>query len=159
MKTKIIPFDLKTAKKIQAGEIEGKIKTRNLKYECTIVEPCVYTGYTVTEKLLLIKFPAHDFEKEKLKVYHYDGRYMDKNYGENWFDLVLEVPDEQQFKPFDKVLVKSSDNTEWCAAIYSHYSLTDTFHYIASGCHWKHCIPYAGNEHLVGTTNKPNKLC
>ena len=27
MKTKIIPFDLETAKKIQAGEIEGRIVT------------------------------------------------------------------------------------------------------------------------------------
>ncbi len=29
MKTKIIPFDLELEKKIQAGEIEGKIKTRS----------------------------------------------------------------------------------------------------------------------------------
>ena len=27
MKTKTIPFDLETAKKIQAGEIEGRIRT------------------------------------------------------------------------------------------------------------------------------------
>lgn len=31
MKTKIIPFDLETAKKIQAGEIEGRIKTKTNK--------------------------------------------------------------------------------------------------------------------------------
>lgn len=64
---------------------------------------------------------------------------------------------KHEFKPFDKVLVKSGDNTEWCAAIYSHYSPTDTFHYIASGCHWKYCLPYEGNQELVGTTDEPNE--
>ena len=155
MKTKIIPFDLETAKKIQEGEIKGKIKTRNLKHECTIVEYCVYTGHTCEERLLLVKYPAHDFEKEKLKVYHYDGRYMSKEEGEMWFDLVLEVPEEPQFKPFDKVLVRNSDRLCWVPRLFEFYSRGTEKYYCQDGAGYLQCIPYEGNEYLVGTTDEP----
>ena len=157
MKTKIIPFDLETAERIQAGEIKGKIKTRNLRYECTIVESCIYTEYTGQEKLLLVKFPAHDFEKEKLKVYHYDGKYMSEAYGEMWFDLVLEVPDEPQFKPFDKVLARDNERGSWRATFFSNYTGYMTYPYCTTSGLFTQCIPFEGNEGLVGTINKPKE--
>ena len=57
------------------------------------------------------------------------------------------------FKPFDKVLVRDSNFRPWRATFYSHQSDENT-HTCTSG-NWNYCIPY--NEqtaHLLGTTNE-----
>ena len=104
MKTKIIPFDLETAKKIQAGEIDGKIKTR-----------CGYTARILCTDLvqaqpILAAFATHELESvsqyTKRGCFYINGKSHE-------YDLILEVPDnEPQFKPFDKVLVRYPDKTE-----------------------------------------------
>ena len=58
---------------------------------------------------------------------------------------------EPEFKPFDKVLVRD-EGERWRACLFSH--IIEAGVYCASGMHWKYCIPYEGNEHLLGTTNK-----
>lgn len=58
-----------------------------------------------------------------------------------------------QFKPFDKVLVRASDEQEWECSLFSH--ITEGGYYACVGSWWLQCIPYEGNEYLVGTTNKP----
>lgn len=61
---------------------------------------------------------------------------------------------KHQFKPFDKVLVRDSDHSKWECDIFSHLGdKEDTFVCISDW--WRQCIPYEGNEHLLGTTNKP----
>ena len=66
--------------------------------------------------------------------------------------LVPNKFDITTLKPFDKVLVRDFDNECWMTGIYSHQ---DNNIFIASG-HWNQCIPYKGNEHLLGTTNSCN---
>jgi hypothetical protein len=158
MKTKIIPFDLETAKKIQAGEIEGKIVRRGAqKQVCEILEFYAEWQTHCDEKFLIVKVPAHDFEREKLWIYHQDGRAHHNAYPEMWYDLVLEVPDnEPQFKPFDKVLVRDNDDT-WRAALYSHKIEVEGKTIYYAGGQWTQCIPYEGNQELVGTTDKPKE--
>lgn len=58
-----------------------------------------------------------------------------------------------QFKPFDKVLVRDIDEHEWECDLFSHIDEED--YYVCVGSWWLQCIPYEGNEHLLGTTNKP----
>lgn len=159
MKTKIIPFDLETAKKIQAGEIEGKIVRRDAqKQVCKILEFYAEWQTHCDEKFLIVKVPAHDFEREQLWIYHQDGRAHHNAYPEMWYDLVLEVPDnEPQFKPFDKVLVRHDEKMWWRCAIFSHYGNDLESKYICSNGAWQYCIPYEGHEYLVGTTNKPKE--
>lgn len=60
-----------------------------------------------------------------------------------------------EFKPFDKVLVRDCSDEKWRCNIFSHIHASD-FLCVGSGC-WNHCIPYEGNEHLVGTTDMPEK--
>lgn len=62
------------------------------------------------------------------------------------------------FKPFDRVLVRDSNVDTWKAEIFSHYSpeyqsLPPT--YFCVGGLWAQCIPYKGNESLLGTSDKP----
>lgn len=64
------------------------------------------------------------------------------------------VPDKShQFKPFDKVLVRDEDDAEWVCDIFSHIDENDLYYCV--GTRWLQCIAYNGNEHLLGTTNKP----
>lgn len=60
------------------------------------------------------------------------------------------------FKPFDKVLVRCNEDSVWRCELFSHYN---TFNkqcpYVCLSSVYKYCIPYEGNQHLLGTTNNP----
>lgn len=62
---------------------------------------------------------------------------------------------ECQFKPFDRVLVRDCDDGVWNAGEYSHF---DGENHMVMGQGWSQCIPYEGNEHLVGTDKNPEEL-
>lgn len=155
MKTKIIPFDLETAKKIQAGEAAGRITTKegkDVRIICT--DKASTDDDNQTQIVCLIRLDT----REILSI-------NDPKNGECWDveegrpqRLVLEVPDnEPQFKSFDKVLVRNDINCIWQPSIFS-YQLGDCF-YTVSSCSYKkeNIIPYEGNEYLVGTTDKPKE--
>lgn len=58
-----------------------------------------------------------------------------------------------QFEPFDKVLVRDNDECDWVCNIFSHMDSDNE--YVCLYMRWPLCIPYEGNEHLLGTKNKP----
>lgn len=77
----------------------------------------------------------------------------------NKFIVPDQVPDQgtkHQFKPFDKVLVRDGDDIEWRCDFFSHLGDKEGV-FICLTTWWHQCIPYEGNEHLLGTTNKPEK--
>lgn len=55
-----------------------------------------------------------------------------------------------ELKPFDKVLVRNDKEDQWSANIFS-YQVGDMY-YCLGECYWRYCIPYIGNEALLGTT-------
>ena len=57
------------------------------------------------------------------------------------------------FKPFDKVLVRDTDEQAWCANYFSHYKNAPDYFYVCINGIYHYCIPYEGNEHLLGTTD------
>lgn len=65
---------------------------------------------------------------------------------------IVNLKKEYQFKPFEKVLVRDSYDEMWRANFFSHIS-EGYARYVTAGFVWKFCIPYEGNEHLLGTTN------
>ena len=66
---------------------------------------------------------------------------------------VTDQKQKPELKPFDKVLVRDGDDDEWVCDFFSHIDERDLFYCV--GTWFKQCIPYEGNEHLLGTTNKP----
>ncbi|MGL5958397.1 MAG: hypothetical protein ACRCZZ_07395 [Phocaeicola sp.] len=60
---------------------------------------------------------------------------------------------EYQFKPFEKVLVRDENTEEWFCDLFSHISEIDGCIFSRGSFSWKQCIPYEGNEHLVGKTD------
>ena len=63
---------------------------------------------------------------------------------------IVDIKKELQFKPFEKVLVRDSIDDVWRASFFSHIK-EDDGRYVTTGLCWKFCIPYEGNEHLLGT--------
>lgn len=57
-----------------------------------------------------------------------------------------------ELKPFDKVLVRDSNYGKWECDIFNHI---DNGIYNCFRSYWYQCIKYEGNEHLLGTINKP----
>lgn len=75
-----------------------------------------------------------------------------KEYLKRFFNI--EQKQESEFKPFDKVLVKDHDeDSEWRCGLFSHKKEDGL--YICAGSIYEQCIPYEGNEHLLGTTQIP----
>ena len=66
--------------------------------------------------------------------------------------LKKEKFDISTLKPFDKVLVRDNNNNHWRCNYFSHIN-KPPFIFTCTDGNWKQCIPYEGNEHLVGTTN------
>lgn len=65
---------------------------------------------------------------------------------------IVDIKKELQFKPFEKVLVRDSIDDVWRASFFSHIK-EDDGRYVTTCLSWKFCIPYEGNEHLLGTTD------
>lgn len=67
---------------------------------------------------------------------------------------IVDLKPKCEFKPFDKVLVRHQKTEEWRANIFSHTDKTDEYlDYVCVNGRWEFCIPYEGNESLLGTTN------
>lgn len=67
--------------------------------------------------------------------------------------------DIKNFKPFDKVLVRDADDGKWCCNWFSHY-IGDggVYRFVTTKCGYAQCIPFEGNEHLLGTTDMPDEM-
>lgn len=67
-------------------------------------------------------------------------------------DQVTDQESKPRLKPFDKVLVRDLDTHEWVCNFFSH--IDEEGYYVCVSSWFFQCIPYEGNEHLLGTTNK-----
>lgn len=80
--------------------------------------------------------------------------------GKRWNPETKRVEDvkkepEPEFKPFDRVLDRDYEWGTWKADFFSHMTSNSEFRCISDI--WNCCIPYDGNEHLVGTTDNPKE--
>lgn len=62
---------------------------------------------------------------------------------------------KQEFKPFDKVLVRDKITEPWEIGIFSHHVQEGIYKYYCMKTCYRYCIPYEGNEHLLGTIDSP----
>lgn len=92
-----------------------------------------------------VAYYATEEEKQKLIAAIDEKGYI-------WDDEKLELrKKEPEFKPFDKVLVKDFDDSKWIPALYGFkIEIPSPIHIVTGGGKWKLCIPYEGNEHLLG---------
>lgn len=63
---------------------------------------------------------------------------------------VVNLKPKVELKPFDKVLVRDSKSDKWRANLLGYIGKDG--YYCCVYANWIYCIPYEGNEHLLGTT-------
>lgn len=106
-----------------------------------------YISFDVVDTLIRDREIRLATVSEKLQLFD-----MLTTKGKYWDAANKQIMDlkEYQFKPFEKVLVRDYDNDVWRASFFSHTRET-LGRYATTGLVWKQCIPYEGNEHLLGT--------
>lgn len=72
---------------------------------------------------------------------------------QNDYELVPKKFDINTLKPFDRVLVRNQDCDEWHAALWGHFSEKYDMRYDTTRGLYRRCIPYKGNEYLLGNTD------
>ena len=224
---KRVPFDIELAKKIQSGEVEGRLLMKPYKSEktypvviltCDAVHNRKIKG--LTDIVVLVQFedgdvamqfnsdgygldvhgndvrllielpeetPKHEFkvgDKPSLvcpkclkpfhncrswPAYHNTIEYECPHCGYIDDHVAFETiyswhpynkTEKHEFKPFDKVLVRSTNNgitSLWMPKFFSDIIIGSngpTYFTTDDKC-YSECIPYEGNEHLVGTTKNP----
>jgi hypothetical protein len=74
--------------------------------------------------------------------------------------MIVNLKPKVEFKPFDKVLVRNTDTEEWFPGFFEKFDSTWNYPYhimnrrSMTDFAFKQCIPYEGNEHLLGTTDE-----
>lgn len=102
---------------------------------------------------------ATDSEKQRMiKALKKSKNPKAKEYLKRFFGI--EEKPKYEFKPFDKVLVRDEDDKEWHISLFAREIVDDSdelsYKYECSnGTLWDCCIPFEGNEHLLGTDENP----
>lgn len=128
--------ETKTLEKLPKFKVGDKIKRKGVDDiyvdEITTVEQTIYT------------FRSGSFQSIE---------YIDKNY-----ELIPNKFDITTLKPFDKVLVRAN-NSYWRIQFFEKINKKNkNYPFVCmSGNNYKQCIPYEGNEHLLGTTDNCNE--
>ena len=100
----------------------------------------------INEVLLSRLYYAREDEKEELfSALAKEGKAWDSDK-----KAIVDLKPKVELKPFDKVLVRDSKSQAWQVSLFS-YKDSDSY-YCCNGCSWNQCIPYIGNESLLGTT-------
>lgn len=119
-----------------------------------------YAFYNTDDKFTIAEYgntrvhyslrPATDSEKQQL----FDAlAKKNKRWDSEKKQIVDLKPKFDELKPFDNVLVRHQKTEEWRANIFSHTDKTDEYlDYVCVNGRWEFCIPYEGNESLLGTT-------
>lgn len=63
---------------------------------------------------------------------------------------IVDLKPNIELKPFDKVLVRDFSKDKWSISFFSFKK--EDFYVCINHCSWNQCIPYIGNESLLGTT-------
>ena len=66
--------------------------------------------------------------------------------------MIVDFKPKVELKPFDKVLCRDDVGEEWHIDLFESMNTTKEYKYRCMASIWKYCIPYIGNEHLLGTT-------
>lgn len=93
--------------------------------------------------------PATDSEKQQL----FDALAKKGKAWDAEKKQIVDLKPKVELNPFDNVLVRHQKTEEWRANIFSHTDKTDEYlDYVCVNGRWEFCIPYIGNESLLGTT-------
>lgn len=94
------------------------------------------------------RYATEEEKKELFDALAKEGKAWDAEKKE-----VVDLEPKCELKPFDKVLCRDDIDEEWHIDLFESTQTDNSkYNYKCMVNIWKHCIPYEGNEHLLGTT-------
>ena len=85
----------------------------------------------------------------------YKYKYTEPIIEDKYWELVPNKFDINALKPFDKVLVRDNNEQKWIISFFSdYYNGLEIYKYYCINSRYAQCIPYEGNEHLLGKTDE-----
>lgn len=97
------------------------------------------------ENLNTIRLATEEEKKQLFDALEKEGKRWDSDK-----KAIVDLKPKVELKPFDKVLVRDFESQAWQVSFFG-YKDRDSC-YCCNGCSWNQCIPYIGNESLLGTT-------
>lgn len=94
---------------------------------------------------LPIRLATEEEKKQLFSALEKEGKRWDSDK-----KAIVDLKPKVELKPFDKVLIRDFEDQAWQVSLFS-YKDSDSY-YCCNGCGWNQCIPYIGNESLLGTT-------
>ena len=129
--------------------VRGISLTKKIYYHAYMRNEYIYINQVEGEffsRISRIKRFATDSEKQQL----FDALAKE---GKRWNSekkQIVDLKTNVELKPFDKVLVRDSESDNWRANLFGYIDKDEYYHCVYAN--WVYCIPYAGNESLLGTT-------
>lgn len=108
----------------------------------------VYIGFNVLDRTIRghnMRFATEEEKQQLFDALAKEGRAWDAEKKE-----VVDLKPKVELRPFDKVLVRDSKSDSWRANLFSYIDEDGDYRCVYAT--WVYCIPYEGNEHLLGTT-------
>lgn len=112
-------------------------------------KPSEFGGNELRLKYLTVKTKDYQKADEEQRELFFES--MDKSYtfAVKCGRITRVEKKAPQFKTYDKVLVRNRKQS-WKIDLFSHYEQFGIYHYRTLGGYYEYCIPFDGNEHLVG---------
>lgn len=129
--------------------VRGISSTRKIYYHAYMRNEYIYINPIEGEffsRISRIKRFAMDSEKQQL----FDALAKKGKAWDAEKKQIVDLKPKVKFKPFEKVLVRDSKASEWRANLFSYKNINGPYYCVYTS--WNYCIPYEGNEHLLGTT-------
>lgn len=129
------------------SNINGKFYNHRVRLDSNKVIINYSDSHFQNEGIEFIRYATEEEKKQLFSALEKKGKTWDAEKKQ-----IVDIKKELQFKPFEKVLARDSIDDVWRASFFSHIK-EDDGRYVTTGLSWKFCIPYEGNEHLLGTTD------
>lgn len=126
------------------------VKGKRGHYACLILHPymvCDYSSFGFIGNKTL----RHATEEEKQQLF--DALAKEGKAWDAEKKMIVNLKPKIELKPFDKVLVRNRNTQRWHADLFGFKSDGVNVFYHCVGSSWNFCIPYIGNESLLGTTD------
>lgn len=154
-------FDIKIEPEFKDGDILMRVDGKCpfiFKHFNNDDDPIEYAGIDFSNQLLINYDLSNDSLSWTQKSLVYASKKMEllllnklKEAGKTFNKETKCIEDiKPVFVPFQKVLVRDSEDEEWKCDFFSCNTSSKTYSYVCVGSRYFYCIPYEGNEHLVG---------
>ena len=95
--------------------------------------------------LCKLRFATEEEKRQLFDALAKEGKALDAEKKQ-----IVELKPKIELKPFDKVLIRDFKDQAWQVSLFGYKDAN--YYYYCNGSCWNYCIPYEGNEHLLGTT-------